>query len=499
MNRYKWMAILCLAIAGVCFSCYEDKGNYDYNWLNDVKFKTGIKDTITVQQGTVLKITPEPVITENGDTVAINPDNYTFSWEAVVEYNKRELLSTDQDFNDTITLPIGKYYQINYTVTEKASGVSWMDRFYLYVVQRYTDGLIFMTEDDAKQVELEIYANDTEGNKIHETGIMARSGYPYRGGGAQLLSSIRFYNQRYLFMSTGEGTGWLKLPDFSWDDTQMVRMLMIMQEPVSYTFSNIDQFSIQISFCFTKDGNLHPFNTNNIIYTDVAYANLKKFKVAPWLGGFGNNAIFYDTDRGRFMLYASGMYGWQFPGSECTDVAEDVAFEGSTLLFMSRVSSNQTIAIVKDKDGLYWRCILGIGGGYYTPELTVEKYQLTSDISKMENADSKAIDWAYKNVYFTSGGKLYCYRMGSGIDACREVNFVIDNQNTSLSDVVSVIVVPNHISDPINENVYVTTYNSQSGGKVYVTQPQASEPLNLNVNETISTVGRVKSLSRWSN
>lgn len=498
MNRYKWMAILCLAIAGVCFSCYEDKGNYDYNWLNAVKLRAGIRDTITVQQGKLLKITPEPVVTVNGDTIDINPDDYTFTWEAVVEYDKRELLSTERDFNEVILLPIGKHYQVNYTVTEKASGVSWMDRFYLYVVQQYTDGLIFMTEDDNKQVELEIYANDTEGNKVHETGILARSGFPYRGGGAQFISSTRV-RERRLFLSTGEGTGWLSLPDFSWEDTQMARMLMIMQEPVSYTFCNIDQFISTIAFGFTKDGEVHPYNVNDVIYTDVAHANLKKFKASPWLGGHTNNAIFYDTDRGRFMLYAAGLYGWQFPGSQCADVSEEAAFDGSTLLFMSRVNNNETVAIIKDKNGDYRRCILTIGGGYYNPEVLAESYLLTSSMSMLETAETKAIDWVYKNVYFTSGGKLYCYRMGSGIDACREVNLVIGGNNTTLSDVVSVIVVPNSVADVINHYVYVTTYNSQNGGTVYVTQPQSTEPLNLDVNETIKTEGRVKSLSRWSN
>lgn len=491
------MKIFCLLLVSICFSCYEDKGNYDYDWVKDVALTTQLQDT-TVQQGTVLHITPGPVKMMVEGKVDIHPEDYTFCWEAVWGNNKKEVLSTVRDLNDTIWLPIGQTYQINYTVTEKATGVSWMNRFNLRVVQRFTEGLLLMTENADKQVELEIYASDTKGEKVHVTGLMERSGFLYRGGGANFVSSTKCNVYRYLWVSTGEGTGWLKLPDFSWEETQMIRLLMVKQEPAGYTFCNLGQLTGVIIFGFTEDGNIHPMNVNNIIYSDIAVANMRKFKAAPWLGGYNNAAVFFDADRGRFMLYGCGRYGWQFPASGCTDVADEVAFEGSTLLYMSRVKDRETVAVLKDGQGKYWKCIITIGGEYFTPKLVVEKYELSPSIAMLENADSKVVDWNYKNIYFTSGHKLYCYRSGSGIDECREVSVMKDGQKIPLDEVVSVIVVTNTIPDNISDKVYVSTW-SQNKGRVYVTRPEAAEPLNLLVDEEIPTDGRVKSLCKWSN
>lgn len=501
MNRKIWMGIGCAAILGMCCSCYEDKGNYDYDRVNEVSLAAKLTDT-TVQQGTVLRLTPEPVNMQPEGTVEIDTAEYTFCWEAVVDYNKKEVLSTQRNLNDTIWLPIGKSYQINYVVTEKASGVSWRERFYLKVVQRLTEGLLLMTEDEEKNVGLEIYASDTKGEKVHETGILERSAFPYRSGGARFVASTKAGSYKYLWVATGEGTGWLELPDFSWDETQTLRMLMVKQEPVSYTLCNITQLNgagMGITFGFTEDGNVHPYNVNNIVYPDIAYANMRKFKASPWLGGNRNAALFFDTDRGRFVMYGMGTYGWQSPGSNVSDVADEVAFEGSTLLFMSMVKDRQTVAVLKDKEGKYWKCLITIGGGYFTPEPVIERYELSASIAMLEHADSKAVDWTYKNIYFTSGNKLYCYRSGSGIDDCRKVNILHNGQKVAPEEVVAVIMVPSAIQDNIADKLYISTYSSEHKGRVYVTQPEAAEPLNLVVLEVVPSEGRVKSLCKFSN
>lgn len=502
MNRNKWMGALLALIAALCCSCYEDKGNYDYDWIQDVEVTGEFKDT-TVQQGTLFRLEPGPVRATAEGTKAIDPDDFTYSWKAFWGYNESMLLSTNPILNDTIWLPIGVTYQINYKVTEKATGVSWLKRFHMKVVQNYTSGLMMMTEDDNGKVELEIYAENTKGDKIHETGFMARSGFPYRGGGANFVATTSCGTgtkpYRYLWVSTGEGMGWLQLPDFSWEEKQMLRMLMVKQEPVSYTLCNIGQFHANIGFGFTQDGNVHPLNNNNLVYSDIAYANMQKFKAAPWLGGYNNAALLFDTDRKRFVVFTSGVYGWQFPSNTCLDVADDVAFEGSTLYYMSIVKDKETIAVLKDKDGKYWKCNIKMAGTTVKPQLVVDKFELSPDIAMLETAETKAVDYVYKKIYFTSGQKLYCYRDGSGIDACREVNLLKDGQKLNPDEVVSVIVVPNVFWTNITENVYVTTYNAEHKGRVYVTKPDPAEPMNLVVQEVIETEGRVKSICKWSN
>ena len=59
-----------------------------------------------------------------------------------------------------------------------------------------------MTEDTDRKVDIEIYADDTEGNKIHRTGLLSSSGFPYLSGGA---NSIAYTNVR---LGEDEGYGW---------------------------------------------------------------------------------------------------------------------------------------------------------------------------------------------------------------------------------------------------------------------------------------------------
>ena len=40
-------------------------------------------------------------------------------------------------------------------------------------------------------------------------------------------------------MATGEASGWLDMPDFSWKDKNMLRMIMLTPQPVSYTMKSM--------------------------------------------------------------------------------------------------------------------------------------------------------------------------------------------------------------------------------------------------------------------
>ena len=36
MLKYIYIGLISLLLAGVLNSCYEDKGNYSYNWVQDI-------------------------------------------------------------------------------------------------------------------------------------------------------------------------------------------------------------------------------------------------------------------------------------------------------------------------------------------------------------------------------------------------------------------------------------------------------------------------------
>ena len=158
----KYISIgLIVLLAGMLNSCYEDKGHYKYDWVQKIDLTDVLKDT-TVGRGNVLHIEVDlkkQVLETEDETESANPDDYTFEWKALTDEGN-VILGTGKDLNDTIWLASGLSYQVNYTVTEKKTGVSWISDFKLNVVEGVKGGFIFMTEDADRKVDIEIYADD---------------------------------------------------------------------------------------------------------------------------------------------------------------------------------------------------------------------------------------------------------------------------------------------------------------------------------------------------
>ena len=150
------------------------------------------------------------------------------------------ILSTEKNLNDTIWLGEGSY-QVNYSVTEKNSGVTWITYFKLRVVTRYTGGHIFLTEDANQNIEIELWATVPDNaERVHETGVLARSGFPYTKGGAKFVKRITDnYAGNGVWIATGENTGWLNLPNFDWSEGNLIGMYMTVPDENDYIIENI--------------------------------------------------------------------------------------------------------------------------------------------------------------------------------------------------------------------------------------------------------------------
>lgn len=503
MKRYKWSDFLWVCACLLLISCYDDQGNYNYNWVQDVFLKDELRDTM-IERGTLLTLTPELYRTlEYGSEQLepVDPDDYTYSWAT----GTGAVFSNNKDLNDTIWWATGSSAQVTYKITEKKSGVSWLYKFNLKVIQQLDKGLLFMTEDDNKQVELEIYASDAKGNKVHQTGILARSGFLYSGGGANCVANIEsgyssLSRNKYLLVSTGEGTGWLKLPDFTWNSKQMLDLLMVKQEPNRFVVRSAFQLSNAASFYFTADGGAYVHNTFNIIYTDFAYLNKVKFKAAPYIGGNNYAAILYNEDKQCFVTILPGSTGFDYPPSYCSSVAENLAYEGSNLIYMQQISGNNIVALLKDKEGKYRKLTYRFVGPPMNMMLNGSSSDLTADIAMMEDAEWKAIDFNLKYIYFVKDGRLYNYREGAGINACEYAKILFDGEEVALDEVVSLNVITNGSTGGDYRNVlFVATWSEENKGRVYVVKPENMESRNLIVQEVIEVDGKVKSVCNWSN
>ncbi|MCC8173115.1 MAG: hypothetical protein LIO65_01600 [Odoribacter sp.] len=219
MKNYTIFLIFLFSLVISLQSCYEDKGNYTYDWVEEVII-TNLKDTV-IGWGDTLSVKPsikKTVFSQISDTTEINPEDYEYVWYTYDNNNNKKVtLSNKQYLNDTIYLPVRNTdYLVNYEVTEKATGVTWNGVFKLRVINLFQNGFLFLTEDEDKNVELEIYGKDAEGVEHLRKRILYTAGFPFRSGGANCVfyfSNIR--NLSRIWIATGEGTGWLSGTDFT--------------------------------------------------------------------------------------------------------------------------------------------------------------------------------------------------------------------------------------------------------------------------------------------
>ena len=77
---YKLLSGLLLAICVI--ACYDDKGNYDYNWIQDIDLTDVLKDT-TIKRGNVLHIAVDlqkEILGSEDETENANPEDYAYEW-----------------------------------------------------------------------------------------------------------------------------------------------------------------------------------------------------------------------------------------------------------------------------------------------------------------------------------------------------------------------------------------------------------------------------------
>lgn len=494
-------------IVGLAVSCYDDQGNYDYDYVQRVVLGEELKDTV-VTRGKVLTLKPNiaKITTRGGnDTTAIDPDQYHYVWYTYNEATgKRDTLGNRYFLDDTIYLPVSDKYRVTFGITEKASGVSWYSQFGLRVIGAYKNGFLFLTEDSAGEVELEMYGDDAEGGVIRETGMLQRSGFPYRKGGANAVSYVAWdrMNIKQIWVATGEATGWLTIPDMLWEETYLAPYMMVETKPMSYTFKKMYAFkpNDQKEYFVTEEGEVHWFNPTSAFYPDCAFNAGRKFKASTTLGVSGDGFMMYDEVEKCLLSYST--WNTMYAKSEATRLSGTDALAGSDLVYMQGVEDGSVVVIMKDPDGITRRYVYTASLDFSTfPPGTVFKQaanftrEIKNDADLLAKADHIVLDRGNGFIYFAIDNLLYNYREGAGVDGCVEIDqLTFDGEKVVFDEITAMAVMT---SGRYAKDVIVATYSAETGGKVYVLRPNTSESRDLQVVEIIPVDGRVKSISYW--
>lgn len=164
MKRIHIFWFLSFLLTGMLYSCFEDKGNYDYNYAPEVIVQGNegqLRDTI-IKRGQRLTIIPDlqMLITNDGehkDTITFDGERFEYLWRVygrlTTDYSG--ILATSRNLDTIIDLPLSNNpYQVIYSVTDKETNVAWNFKFNLRVENRYENAWLFLVEDDNQMVDL---------------------------------------------------------------------------------------------------------------------------------------------------------------------------------------------------------------------------------------------------------------------------------------------------------------------------------------------------------
>ena len=147
--------ILPATIMGLCLlasSCYDDKGNYDYDTLNDVDINVKMETTRYVL-GEVIKITPVLNFTFGKAT-----NELTYKWT----FDKK-VISTEKDLNWVVD-ELGNSKHLQLEVKDETTGITYYGSEIISVTSPYVgDGWLVLSEKDNKSVLTYLRQNTEDG------------------------------------------------------------------------------------------------------------------------------------------------------------------------------------------------------------------------------------------------------------------------------------------------------------------------------------------------
>lgn len=198
-KKYSILGLLLLA-AGMVASCYDDKGNYDYDNLNDIE----------------IGVTPATSSFVMGDTINIKPelkfkagqptDELSYEWT----YDSH-VISKDKDLNWIVdTVAVNK--DLRLAIKDQNTGVTYFGSSAISITSPYTsEGWLILSEKEDKTSQLTYMrkSTDEDGNLkcIVTRNLYGKSNDQTALGGAPLSMNVHYVNQ----FDGEDNTGWVWL------------------------------------------------------------------------------------------------------------------------------------------------------------------------------------------------------------------------------------------------------------------------------------------------
>ncbi|NDV64984.1 PKD-like family lipoprotein [Bacteroides sp. 224] len=519
MKLVKQLLLAIFFAAGAFFSCTEDKGNYDYDWIPNIGI-TFEKDSIAVKRLKELQV--EPIfVDKNTDTpIEINHDDYEYVWEYMPEsahyFSDMIHVSNKYNIDESILLPVSSGYgTMRVRATNKKDNRIFIADFKLQVTDTYKRTYLLLTEDPSGTVDLEFYGWDENDDVLYNNipGYLSSTGFPFTAGGAK---AIEYHaKEKKIYIASGSGMGWLTSPGFDFSEKSTLEYILFPK--TTDTFEQIVRLGgtgVSISstnfYCFTPTGELNVLNGATFIPTkNYLTETMEQIKLAPMLGAYYNQrcALLWD-DTNNKLLWANFEFTGMGANSNklLNSLSPNVSEKFESVLYMggSADASRALTAIVKDVKNTYWRLDYEAKRNsffepyYPNPVRTPKVLVGTKDLGEVDH-------WyisSQKGYLYAAVGKTLHTYVESQTTTVADPGWTqptikdADNNPVTIEDPISFIWAENNGSGVLQTCFYVVTYSAEKGGTVYMLNP-GEVGSELKLIDKFSGLGNVKKMCYW--
>lgn len=211
MRKYghRWLFLLVLLVGAA--ACSDDKGNYDYRELNEVRI--GLKDAYSVLIRETLTIAPQLSAAHS----EFASENYTYEWKVydAAGSNEPEVIGRTEQLDYYVSLLPGTYTLV-FTVQEKGADIFYRHEAQLEVKTTTSHGwLVLCNEDGRVRLDMMSHVTGATYYDLLKNTELADWQTP-----RQLVYAPDMAEPYYLV--SGSGTTRLSRNEFSWNESYLI-------------------------------------------------------------------------------------------------------------------------------------------------------------------------------------------------------------------------------------------------------------------------------------
>ena len=350
--KMKEYIFLLITLSILQVGCYEDKGNYDYTTVNEVKIEGEYDLVYRLNMGERLSI---PMTLElNGFDESL----LEFKWEFTIQNKlnpEYHLLSTSKDFDEEITLAPANY-DLRYTILNTVTGLATYKRFNIEVtdaISKYTYLLLCRVPGTNDEFDI---------SSAHE---MSRIGKPLynlysktNGRTIRNAKSIFYfatssspYYDNCLVLKT-DGAEKLSPFDLTWvaDESDLFFDPKLNCD-MGFLLSD-KNFS---QYFLVADGKLHFCATRYTPYkfgVEKSLPDNSEYYISDYgyfYDYYGSKYVFLDRKEGRFLMWENGAVNLSIMSNNQYYTSGEL--KDYTTLYMGRSCKKTLLALMKDPSG----------------------------------------------------------------------------------------------------------------------------------------------------